>query len=484
MNGNVFTFLKNNSTEILNDSHLIHVKKTILEINSNFPYPINNLCIPNNLDKFDLSSCYSILRNLTGEIPKKGRWDENLSSMDPNDHSLAANFNRLRLIRNVNFGHLITLKLNDHDYDYYKHELKRIITGLCDDQNMKEDYEKKIDSVLSSSYSDKEIFKKYREEIIDLMIGHKEDLIKEIEKLDIKDNNEYKQEIKSLYDLLKYSNDNDEIRKKLNEIIENEVITSMVSTLDEISLSLSELTNQNKYSTIVSEMNENKYDNTKFDNLKKDILDLREDKTLIRLSSNVPNESIRNFIRKEALFKEIEDIFSKSNKDVIISGYAGSGKTTLALKYAHEQNDENNKIVRWFNAESKDFVWNDYKNLATQELRIGNEINERQIIINLVNSRLQILGLNILFVFDNAKDADDINELIINLPRNVQTIITTKNNNLKDNFKFGNGSNLEMKPFNKGECIEYINIQSFLRDILNEINQNHHQYLLLLCIYI
>ncbi|CAF1642852.1 unnamed protein product [Didymodactylos carnosus] len=40
-----------------------------------------------------------------------------------------------------------------------------------------------------------------------------------------------------------------------------------------------------------------------------------------------------------------------------------------------------------------------------------------------------------------------------------------------------------MEYFNV-ECIEYINIQSFLRDILNEINQNHHQYLLLLCIYI
>ncbi|CAF0793897.1 unnamed protein product [Didymodactylos carnosus] len=429
--------------------------------------------------------------------------------MDPNDRSLPANFNRLRLIRNVNFGHLIALKLNEPDYDYYKYELKQIITDLCDDQNMKQYYEKEIDSVLSSSYSDNERFKKYREEIIDLMIRHKKDLIQEIkniEELNVKNKSEIKQEIQNLYDLLKDSNDNDEIRKKLNKIIEDkDVIKSMVSKLDEISLSISELKSQNKnfeqgqdkiktavtnlsknignkvdilkqgqddqlksqnkYLTTVSKMNENienKYGNleVKFDNLKKDISDLREDKALIRLSSNMPNESIKNFIQKQALFKEIEEIFSKSNKYVIISGYAGSGKTTLASKYGHKQKDENNKIVRWFNAESKDLVWNDYKNMATKELRIGNE--ERQIIINLVNGRLDVLGLNILFIFDNAKVADDINDLIINLPNNVQTIITTKNNNLKDNFEFRNESNLEMKPFNKSECIEYINFCSLV----------------------
>ncbi|CAF1449612.1 unnamed protein product [Didymodactylos carnosus] len=127
----------------------------------------------------------------------------------------------------------------------------------------------------------------------------------------------------------------------------------------------------------------------------------------------------------------------------------GSNKTTLGSKYGHNEKVENNKIVRWFNAESRDLVWNDYKNMVTKELR--NDINERQIIINLVNSRLEIL-----FIFDNAKCADDNNELIINLPTNVQTVITTKNNNFEDEFEFGNESNLEMKPFNKSECIEYM----------------------------
>ncbi|CAF1626821.1 unnamed protein product, partial [Didymodactylos carnosus] len=79
--------------------------------------------------------------------------------MASKDRSLAANFNRIVLIRNVNFGHLVALKFNDHDYDGYKYELKQIITDLCDDQNMKQDYLKKIDSVLLSSYSDKEISK-------------------------------------------------------------------------------------------------------------------------------------------------------------------------------------------------------------------------------------------------------------------------------------------------------------------------------------
>ncbi|CAF0963180.1 unnamed protein product, partial [Didymodactylos carnosus] len=75
---------------------------------------------------------------------------------------------------------------------------------------------------------------------------------------------------------------------------------------------------ENKYVKL-----EVKLDNLK-DDLKKDISDLREDKTIIQLSSNIPNESIKHFIQKDALFKKIEDIFSKSNKYVIISGYAGS----------------------------------------------------------------------------------------------------------------------------------------------------------------
>jgi len=33
------------------------------------------------------------------------------------------------------------------------------------------------------------------------------------------------------------------------------------------------------------------------------------------------------------------------------------------------------------------------------------------------------------------------------------------------------------------ECIQNMNIQSFLNDILNEINKKHHRYLRLLCIY-
>ncbi|CAF1550457.1 unnamed protein product [Didymodactylos carnosus] len=173
--GNVFNFLTNNSKIIKSNPHLRDVKKKMLDMNS-------NLLIPNNLDKFDLSSCFSILRGLTQEEPINGWWEE--YSIGRNDNSLAANFNRLRLIRNVNFGHLVAFKLNDGDYDYYKNKLKQIIIDLCDNQNMKQDYATKIDSVLSSSYSDKEIFKKYREEIIDLMIEHKEDLIKEIKEIE------------------------------------------------------------------------------------------------------------------------------------------------------------------------------------------------------------------------------------------------------------------------------------------------------------
>ncbi|CAF1419395.1 unnamed protein product, partial [Didymodactylos carnosus] len=151
---------------------------------------------------------------------------------------------------------------------------------------------------------------------------------------------------------------------------------------------------ENKVDILTQEQlkSQNKYLTGIFSEIRKGISDLGEDKTLIRLSSSIPNESIKHFIQKETLFKDIGEIFSKSNKYVIISGYAGSGKTTLASKYTHEQRDEN-KTVRWFNAESKDLVWNDYKNMATKELKIGNEINERQVNINLTFNTIAKLYL-------------------------------------------------------------------------------------------
>ncbi|CAF1289911.1 unnamed protein product, partial [Didymodactylos carnosus] len=379
-----------------------------------------------------------ILRNLTKDKQNNGRWDV----INTNDRSLAANFNRLRIIRNVNFGHLAEFKLNDKEYNYYKVELKKIITELCDGQKMQNDYVKAIDSVLLSSYNDRDIliyYKRCTEEIINSRIAQV-DLVNKIK--EIRTSIEMKlDEINSNMSELKIQNKNLEYNQ---ENIKNVITTSGKNIEDRINTLTQVHTNsQNEYLATVSKINKN-------------IENMTDDKSSIILANYLPKESIKNFIRKEELVHKIEEILSKSNKYVIISGYAGLGKTTLASQYAHQQKAENNKRVRWFNAESEDSVWNDYRKMAIYELRIGKEISEKQIIINLVNSKLELLELNVLFVFDDAKDADDINELIINLPNNVQTIITTKNNYLKDNFASGNESNLDMKPFNKTECCEYI----------------------------
>jgi DNA-binding CsgD family transcriptional regulator/shikimate kinase len=119
--------------------------------------------------------------------------------------------------------------------------------------------------------------------------------------------------------------------------------------------------------------------------------------------------------------KELQQIEQKLNQDniVIITGQGGVGKSSCAIEYGKQH--KLNKIVRYLNAESTTKIEQQYRELA-QELNINVEQQPRNVVMQLVNNKLNTLSTEILFIFDNIDQYDDAKEYLINMPINIKAI--------------------------------------------------------------
>ena len=183
---------------------------------------------------------------------------------------------------------------------------------------------------------------------------------------------------------------------------------------------------------------------------------IKNDKNII---SNLPLLSVHNIITREKVFQEIGNILSKE-QCVIISAFAGTGKTTLAIDYGGKQRDEAKKIVRFINADSADKVLETYQKLA-EELGINiKDETEESVVISLVNKKIANLKPFTLFIFDNVEKYKDIEPYlngIINISKDkAQVIITTKDKNLHGDLKLHKDLNVELEPFSKKEARLYL----------------------------
>lgn len=172
------------------------------------------------------------------------------------------------------------------------------------------------------------------------------------------------------------------------------------------------------------------------------------------IASYLPEDRPDNFVETGASLKKIDKILSKEQK-VIISGMPGVGVTTCALEYSYRQKNEvtgKKKIVRWFSADSAEKTEIEYINFASElGIDITRGTEGKQIIINLVNSKIANLQAPMLFIFRNVRELNYIKDYLLNLPKNVKVIITTSNDNLIDNIKY-----VKLNPFNRLEAKQYI----------------------------
>ena len=159
------------------------------------------------------------------------------------------------------------------------------------------------------------------------------------------------------------------------------------------------------------------------------------------------------FILREKYLNNIKDLF-ETNQILIIHGFGGVGKTTLALEYCNllATSNDPDPNIRWFNSSSGEILEIEYKKLS-RLLDINVIGEDLDFVIERTNMKLKQISKEILFVFDNVESYDDIERYINKkLPKNIKILITTRNQLKNVDFP-----KIELEPFGIDEAKEYMN---------------------------
>lgn len=159
----------------------------------------------------------------------------------------------------------------------------------------------------------------------------------------------------------------------------------------------------------------------------------------------IPVESV--FLNRPDLISQIDNAFKKSKEiqSVALVGIGGSGKTTLARQYAHQQKAS---VIWEINAETKGSLMESFANLAyalskteedkkllrdLAELKSPSEREKK--IIEFIKAQLK-LHSNWFLIYDNVEKFEDIQKFF---PLDAKTwglgkvILTTRDSNLQNN---------------------------------------------------
>jgi tetratricopeptide (TPR) repeat protein/DNA-binding CsgD family transcriptional regulator len=154
-----------------------------------------------------------------------------------------------------------------------------------------------------------------------------------------------------------------------------------------------------------------------------------------------------NFIGRKKELQQIDQVLDKNNI-VIITGCAGIGKSSLAIEYGKLY--KKRKIVRYLHAASKTKIDQQYREFA-QELNISTGSQPSSFVIQLVHNKLSGLKNKLLFIFDNVDQYDDVKEYLVNLPENIQAIVTTRQPML-----ITNKTHIPLEEFSNAEAEQYL----------------------------
>ncbi len=134
---------------------------------------------PANLDLFDLSGLYSIVRNLLDDKyrPLNGRWGLTIQDYHLNDVSLGACVDNLHLLRNHFLGHLNFYRISLAEYQEALFRIKQIVEQLCPELRPN------IDEIDASLIVTSEMMQAYHECLMDMFRSKLDDFkpIKEIQ---------------------------------------------------------------------------------------------------------------------------------------------------------------------------------------------------------------------------------------------------------------------------------------------------------------
>ena len=173
---------------------------------------------------------------------------------------------------------------------------------------------------------------------------------------------------------------------------------------------------------------------------------------------NLPNR-LNDFVGREKNLEILESLFKNGNQTIAISAFGGTGKSSLALEYAHKASKYS--ITLWFHADSIEKFEIDYKEFA-EKLDIETVGVNIDNIIRDVNKAVKELKEDILYVIDNLESYDYIQKFITNLPKNVKVLITTRNDETMENIQ-----KVDLEPFSIEDAKSYI--KKNLKENVNEM---------------
>jgi hypothetical protein len=174
-------------------------------------------------------------------------------------------------------------------------------------------------------------------------------------------------------------------------------------------------------------------------------------------------ERKNKFVCREHLLEIIDDLF-KENQLISICGFAGIGKSTLALEYGHRSTHKLN--VRWMNADLAQKFELDFRDLASSLQIQTSNINIKEIKTQ-VYTKLKNLDSGLLFILDNLQNYDDISKnYLSDLPQNSKCLLTTR-----DQLRNHKLAKIELEPFSLVEAKDYVSKNLETKPTDDEINK-------------
>ena len=180
----------------------------------------------------------------------------------------------------------------------------------------------------------------------------------------------------------------------------------------------------------------------------------------------IPHENI--ILRREGVLHKIEKILKieKEIRIALLIGPGGAGKTTIARQYALEQGTS---IIWEVNAETKDSLLLSLEkmiyslNKSVEEklqinklLKVKDEAKRESILLTIVQSALK-KNNNWFIIFDNVENLQDIYNYFPSTSKiwgRGKIIITTRNQNAKNNNYIDKNNSINIGPINEQEKLE------------------------------
>lgn len=186
---------------------------------------------------------------------------------------------------------------------------------------------------------------------------------------------------------------------------------------------------------------------------------------LILPASNLPTR-IENFVGRISILNKIdESIFEKKKQIIILTSFAGTGKTSIANRYGYMFLKKNkNNFVYWMKSDANNLDLEFQKFAFDLEIQIDQNSKQDEL-IRKISNKLHNLSENILFIFDNCDHFNTNIEAYVtklSLLNNIFILITTRDAQFASNLlaiSYDENTNLEhiiLEPFEKDECLDLI----------------------------